>query len=134
MSEDWDWTCPLKQITVDVTDDRSTFISTVEPCGGVLHITWTVSWPVPTEPEDQRSFTREEVAAHAYTDSWEVVCEAGHVLAVHSRSSEDYAEPIDVPLVMESIGAIKQPIGAPLSLYRLLGSASDRSRQLGREF
>lgn len=101
-----EWACPLRKVVVDYDETGEKLVGETVDCGATLYVNWSFSWPIPSE-SGGHPYSGEEVAFNAYTDGWEVVCGDGHVLANHSRSSDDNAEPFDLEAVMAAIGAVK---------------------------
>jgi len=107
-----DFLCPLRQVEVDFDADAEAFIGTERSCWAPLHLVWSMSWPISDEPLTREGGSiapigPEDIPRLAYTDGWEVKCENGHVLANHSRSADDNAEPFDLDAVMKAIGALR---------------------------
>ncbi len=106
-----DFYCPLQQVEVENDDTGERFVGRTVLCGKPLHLVWSFSWPISSDPfivEHDGSIEpveAKDIPSLAYTDSWRVECENGHVLATHSRSADDCAEPFDLDAVMEAIGA-----------------------------
>lgn len=107
-----DWLCPLKRTTTTdhniLNDDGPPdWRVTVDDCHAVLHVSFDLDWPIDVDHAEKYGVGPEQIARLAYTSSWQVVCENGHVLAAQGNSADDYAEPFLIDEVMAAIGAVR---------------------------
>lgn len=107
-----DFLCPLNALAVqhgydfheDAPDGEYVYGPAVR-CDAVLHLVYTLDWPIDGDAPNPWIVGREQIGEYAYSSSWAVMCEEGHTVATQSLSADENAEPFSVHEVMRAIGA-----------------------------